>query len=188
MSPPPSPGAPTDRNALELAENLLNRGAPVEITRTVDDKTVVDQEATLAAREKQAELSDRFAGWVWEDLDRAREVCRRFNDTFNATVLRSYDDVRLSLPGLNKDITLFWWQYPAIARMIYEPTAGLGHDMGLGKTLEQIIGVMEQKRLGLIRKPVFVVKNHLLEQFRDEFLWAYPQATGHVRGQRRPER
>ena len=165
------------RNALDLAENLLNRGAPVEITYTTEDhKTVVDQEATLAAREKQTELSDRFAGWVWEDLDRAREVCRRFNDTFNATVLRSYDDVRLSLPGLNKDINLFWWQYPAIARMIYEPTAGLGHDMGLGKTLEQIIGVMEQKRLGLIRKPVFVVKNHLLEQFRDEFLWAYPQA------------
>ena len=60
--------------------------------------------------------------------------------------------------------------------MIYEPTAGLFHDMGAGKTLEQIIGVMEQKRLGLIRKPVICVKNHLLDQFRDEFLWAYPQA------------
>ena len=166
-----------DRNALDLAENALNRGSPVEITRRrADGTTYADQEATMAARAKQAELSDRFAGWVWEDLERAAGVCRRYNDTFNGRVLRSYDDARLSLPGVNKDIDLYWWQNPAIARMIYEPTALLGHDMGLGKTLEQIIGVMEQKRLGLIRKPVFVVKNHLLEQFRDEFLWAYPQA------------
>ena len=166
-----------DRDALSLAENALNRGSPVEITRSrADGTTYVDQEATMAARAKQAELSDRFAGWVWEDLERAAGVCRRYNDTFNGRVLRSYDDARLSLPGVNKDIDLYWWQKSAIARMIYEPTALLGHDMGLGKTLEQIIGVMEQKRLGLIRKPVFVVKNHLLEQFADEFLWAYPQA------------
>ena len=105
-----------------------------------------------------------------------REICRRYNDAFNAIVLRSYDDVQLSLPGVNRDIKPFWWQKAAIARMIYEPTAGLFHDMGAGKTLEQIIGVMEQKRLGLIRKPVICVKNHLLDQFRDEFLWAYPQA------------
>ena len=103
-------------------------------------------------------------------------VCRRYNDAFNAIVLRSYDDVQLSLPGVNRDIVLHWWQKAAIARMIYEPTAGLFHDMGAGKTLEQIIGVMEQRRLGLIRKPVICVKNHLLDQFRDEFLWAYPQA------------
>ena len=139
-------------------------------------ETWTDEEATAAAREKQAELSDRFAGWVWEDLDRASEICRRYNDAFNAIVLRTYDDVQLSLPGVNRDIDLFWWQKAAIARMIYEPTAGLFHDMGAGKTLEQIIGVMEQKRLGLIRKPVICVKNHLLDQFRDEFLWAYPQA------------
>ena len=166
-----------DRDALALAEHLLNRRGPVEITRTDSDgRTWTDEEATQAAREKQAELSDRFAGWAWEDLDRAGEICRRYNDTFNAIVLRSYDEVQLSLPGVNRDISLYWWQKAAIARMIYEPTAGLFHDMGAGKTLEQIIGVMEQKRLGLIRKPVICVKNHLLDQFRDEFLWAYPQA------------
>ena len=166
-----------DRDALSLAAHILNRKGPVEVTRKSADGTVwTDEEATAAAREKQAELSDRFAGWVWEDLDRASEICRRYNDAFNAIVLRSYDDVQLSLPGVNRDIRLFWWQKAAIARMIYEPTAGLFHDMGAGKTLEQIIGVMEQKRLGLIRKPVICVKNHLLDQFRDEFLWAYPQA------------
>ncbi len=166
-----------DRDALSLAAHILNRKGPVEVTRKSADGTVwTDEEATAAAREKQAELSDRFAGWVWEDLDRASEICRRYNDAFNAIVLRSYDDVQLSLPGVNRDIKLFWWQKAAIARMIYEPTAGLFHDMGAGKTLEQIIGVMEQKRLGLIRKPVICVKNHLLDQFRDEFLWAYPQA------------
>ena len=150
---------------------------PVEVTRKdAEGRTWTDEEATAAAREKQAELSDRFAGWAWEDLDRAGEICRRYNDAFNSIVLRSYDEVQLSLPGVNRDIYLFWWQKAAIARMIYEPTAGLFHDMGAGKTLEQIIGVMEQKRLGLIRKPVICVKNHLLDQFRDEFLWAYPQA------------
>ena len=166
-----------DRDALSLAEHLLNRGGPIEVTRRPPTgRPGRTRRPPLAAREKQAELSDRFAGWVWEDLDRAGEVCRRYNDTFNAIVLRSYDDVQLSLPGVNRDISLFWWQKAAIARMIYEPTAGLFHDMGAGKTLEQIIGVMEQKRLGLIRKPVICVKNHLLDQFRDEFLWAYPQA------------
>ena len=166
-----------DRDALSLAEHLLNRKGPVEVTRKdAEGRTWTDEEATAAAREKQAELSDRFAGWAWEDLGRAGEICRRYNDAFNAIVLRSYDEVRLSLPGVNRDISLFWWQKAAIARMIYEPTAGLFHDMGAGKTLEQIIGVMEQKRLGLIRKPVICVKNHLLDQFRDEFLWAYPQA------------
>jgi N12 class adenine-specific DNA methylase/superfamily I DNA/RNA helicase len=166
-----------DRDALALTAHILNRKGPVEVTRKdADGETWTDQEATAAAREKQAELSDRFAGWVWEDLDRAIEVCRRYNEAFNAIVLRSYDDVQLSLPGVNQDIKPFWWQKAAIARMIYEPTAGLFHDMGAGKTLEQIIGVMEQKRLALIRKPVICVKNHLLDQFRDEFLWAYPQA------------
>ena len=166
-----------DRSAQALAEHLLNRRGPVEVTRTDSEgRTWTDEEATQAAREKQAELSDRFAGWAWEDLDRAGEICRRYNDAFNSIVLRSYDEVQLSLPGVNRDISLYWWQKAAIARMIYEPTAGLFHDMGAGKTLEQIIGVMEQKRLGLIRKPVICVKNHLLDQFRDEFLWAYPQA------------
>jgi len=166
-----------DRDAMSLAEHILNRKGPVEVKRKDSEgKTWTDEEATAAAREKQAELSDRFAGWAWEDLDRATEICRRYNDAFNSIVLRSYDDVILSLPGVNREIKPFWWQKAAIARMIYEPTAGLFHDMGAGKTLEQIIGVMEQKRLGLIRKPVICVKNHLLDQFRDEFLWAYPQA------------
>jgi N12 class adenine-specific DNA methylase/predicted ABC-type ATPase len=166
-----------DRDAYELAEHLLNRRAPIEIKRTnTDGKTWTDEEATEAAREKQAELSDRFAGWAWEDLDRAAAICDRYNQTCNAIVLRSYDDVELSLPGVNRDITLKWWQKAAVARMIYEPTAGLFHDMGAGKTLELIIGVMEQKRLGLIRKPVLCIKNHLLEQFETEFMWAYPQA------------
>jgi N12 class adenine-specific DNA methylase len=181
-----------DRDAMSLAEHILNRGGPVRVTRKDSEgKTWTDEEATAAARGKQAELSDRFAGWVWEDLDRAGEICRRYNDAFNSIVLRSYDDVILSLPGVNREIEPFWWQKAAIARMIYEPTAGLFHDMGAGKTLEQIIGVMEQKRLGLIRKPVICVKNHLLDQFRDEFLWAYPQArvlcadTGDLQGEGR---
>ncbi|MDQ2875672.1 MAG: hypothetical protein M3Y33_13120, partial [Actinomycetota bacterium] len=166
-----------DRNGLYLAQHLLNRRGPVVVTREdAEGRKWTDEEATQAAQGKQDELSDRFAGWAWENLDRATAMCRRYNDAFNSIVLRSYDEVQLSLPGVNRDIKLFWWQRAAIARMIYEPTAGLFHDMGAGKTLEQIIGVMEQKRLGLIRKPVICVKNHLLDQFREEFLWAYPQA------------
>lgn len=159
-----------------LAQHLLNQ-SPIRITKkTIDDKIVLDEEATEAAQDKAEELNERFGAWVWEDLDRAERLTRTYNDRFNAIVLRSYDDVELSTPGLNRDIRLHWWQKAAVARMINEEAVGLFHDMGAGKTLEAIVGVMELRRLGLVRKPVICVKNHMLEQVRDEFMWAYPEA------------
>lgn len=163
-------------SATYLAERLLNQSA-IKITKRISkDTVVVDDEATEAAQAKAQELNERFGEWIWEDLDRGELIARRYNDRFNAIVLRSYDDVRLSLPGLNRNIRLHWWQKAAVARMIAEPAVGLFHEMGAGKTLEQIIGMMELKRLGLINKPVWCVKNHMLDQARDEFLWAYPSA------------
>ncbi|GAA2148758.1 hypothetical protein [Actinomadura napierensis] len=165
-----------DANATYLAGRLLNQKA-IKITKKIDEETtVVDAEATEAAQEKAQELNERFGEWIWEDLDRGALIVRRYNDRFNSLVLRSYDDVQLSLPGLNRNISLRWWQKAAVARMIHEPATGLFHDMGAGKTLEQIIGMMELRRLGLINKPVMCVKNHMLDQVRDEFLWAYPSA------------
>src|SRR5690606_26416566 len=149
--------------AVFLAEHLLNQRA-IKVHKKVDKATVLDEEATEAAQSKAEELNERFGEWIWEDLDRAEKIVRRYNDTFNSIVLRSYDDVELSLPGLNRNIRLHWWQKAAVARMIAEPAVGLFHDMGAGKTLEQIIGMMELRRLGLINKPVMCVKNHMLEQ------------------------
>ncbi|MEU9019216.1 hypothetical protein [Actinomadura sp. NPDC048394] len=165
-----------DANATYLASRLLNQKA-IKILREVGEgKKVVDAEATEAAQEKALELNERFGEWIWEDLDRGALIARRYNDRFNAIVLRSYDDAQLSLPGFNRNISLKWWQKAAVARMINEPSVLLAHEMGAGKTLEQIIGMMELRRLGLINKPVMCVKNHILDQVRDEFMWAYPSA------------
>jgi hypothetical protein len=134
----------TKAPAQGLAEHLLNRRGPVEVTWTdAEGRAHVDEEATQAAREKQAELSDRFAGWAWEDLGRAAEICRRYNEAFNSIVLRSYDEAQLSLPGVNRDISLYWWQKAAIARMICEPTAGLFHDMGAGMIRTVSFGIWD---------------------------------------------
>ena len=149
-----------------------------DVFRDLDgsERSVLNLDATLAAQEKAAQLTERFAEWAWEDPDRAASLARAYNETFNNLVLRSYDDARLSLPGLALTFRPHQHQAAAVARMIHEPAVLLAHDVGAGKTAEMIMGVTELRRLGLVRKPAVVVPNHMLEQFSREWLQLYPQA------------
>ncbi|MEV0287875.1 helicase-related protein [Kribbella sp. NPDC050820] len=162
-----------------LAQQVL-RQATVRVVDVIDDhgdkREVFNPVETEAAQEKANQLNERFGEWVWEDPARADRLARVYNDTFNAIVLRSYDTDHLSLPGLVESFEPRPHQLAAVARMIAEPTVGLFHEVGAGKTAEMVIGVTELRRLGLVRKPAIVVPNHMLEQFQREFLQLYPQA------------
>lgn len=165
--------------APELAQDLLEqRQTRVydQIGTGNDKKRVLNLTETAAAHEKATELNARFGEWVWEDHARAAELARTYNDRFNAIVLRSYDTVQLSLPGLAVSFAPRPHQVAAVARIINEPAVLLGHVVGAGKTAEMAMGAMELRRLGLVRKPAIVVPNHMLEQFSREFLRLYPQA------------
>ena len=131
---------------------------------------------TVAAQEKATELAERFSEWVWEDPQRANTLAAEYNNRFNAVVLRSYDNASLCLPGLTVSFQGRPHQLAAVARIIAEPSVGLFHEVGAGKTAEMVIGAMELRRLGMVTKPAIVVPNHMLEQFGREFLQLYPQA------------
>ncbi|MBM9432830.1 hypothetical protein [Flaviflexus equikiangi] len=141
-------------------------------------RRVLNPLETTAAQEKADALQERFAEWVFEDPERARTLVAEYNRRFNSIVLRDYTDAGeyLSLPGLAENFTPRPHQRSAVARMIAEPSAGLFHEVGAGKTAEMIMGVMEMRRMGLIDKPVLVIPNHMLEQFSREWLQIYPQA------------
>lgn len=168
------------KSAYELAEMLL-LGRAIKVYRKVDgpdgkEKQVLDPEATEAAQDKAREIGDRFSDWVWRDVDRAQELIRYYNDHFNNTVAPNYAGMDLSLPGYS-GFPLRDHQRAAIGRMIFEPSVGLVHDVGAGKTLEIIVGVMERRRRGLSTKPVVVVRNDaLVDQFEREWRQAYPNA------------
>ncbi|MGH3190580.1 MAG: hypothetical protein ACRDOL_25605, partial [Streptosporangiaceae bacterium] len=168
----------TDRlSAQELIERLLTGTAEnIRLTYKVKDHSVYDAAATEAAKQKARDIADRFAAWVWEDPGRAGDLCQAYNAAWNAQVPVNFDKVQLILPGLSKTLALHPHQPAAIARVIYQGSAGLVHDTGAGKTLEAIIGVHERRRLGLSHKPCFVVQRHKLSDFRDEYLRAYPGA------------
>lgn len=142
----------------------------------VETLNVVDTEA---AQEKAQQLSERFSSWVWEDPDRAERLQAEYNRRFNSVVLRDYtgEGAAMALPGLVKTFTPRPHQRGAVARMLNEPSVGLFHEVGAGKTAEMIMGAMELKRLGMVQKPLVVVPNHMLEQFSREWLQLYPQAT-----------
>lgn len=141
-------------------------------------RRVLNPLETTAAQEKADALQERFSEWVFEDPERAHTLVTEYNRRFNSIVLRDYTDAGeyLSLPGLAENFTPRPHQRSAVARMIAEPSAGLFHEVGAGKTAEMIIGVMEMRRMGLIDKPVLVIPNHMLEQFSREWLQIYPQA------------
>jgi N12 class adenine-specific DNA methylase len=168
-----------------LAQAILEQRR-VEVRDTIrtpdGERRVLNVEDTLAAQEKAAELGERFAEWAWQDPDRATDLARTYNERFNNLVLRSYDDAKLSLPGLSEAFRPRPHQTAAVARMIHEPSVGLFHEVGAGKTAEMIMGVAELRRLGLVRKPAVVVPNHMLEQFAREWLQLYPQARVLVAG------
>lgn len=167
------------RSAGELFEAILNQ-KPIRVTtKDADGRAVLDGVATEAAREKADKLIDRFAAWTWEDPQRAARLADEYNKRFNSIVLRDYsiEGDRLTLPGLSAALTARPHQKAAVARMISEPSVGLFHEVGAGKTGEMVMGAMELKRLGMATKPVVVVPNHMLEQFSREWIQWYPRAT-----------
>nr|AXV46528.1 helicase [Arthrobacter sp.] len=141
-------------------------------------RRIVNPTETTAAQEKAQMIQERFSEWVWEDSARTVALTDEYNRRFNSLVLRDYDleGQRLTFPGLVKDWVPRPHQRAAVARMISEPSVGLFHEVGAGKTAEMAMGAMELRRLGMTNKPAVVVPNHMLDQFSREWLQIYPQA------------
>jgi N12 class adenine-specific DNA methylase len=173
-------------HASDLIEDALNLRTPTVYDTLADGTKVVNQEQTIAAREAQQNLKDRFARWVWEDPERAERLARLYNDTFNTIRLRTFNGSHLTFPGMNRvglrlgDLDPH--QKNAVWRNLQCATSLIGHCVGAGKTATITATCMEQKRLGLRRKPMIVVPNHLVEQWGAAFLALYPQANIFVAG------
>ncbi|MET3135114.1 N12 class adenine-specific DNA methylase [Oxalobacteraceae bacterium GrIS 1.11] len=165
------------RSPSELLEAALN-SRPVKIVgKDANQKSVTDVAATTAANEALKKIKDKFRGWVWTDTERASELVESYNKRFNNIAPRRFDGSHLTLPGVSLRYTLHPHQLRAIWRMIQTGNTYLAHAVGAGKTIEMIAAGMEQKRLGLIKKPIYVVPNHMLEQFSNEFMELYPLAN-----------
>jgi N12 class adenine-specific DNA methylase len=178
-------GTPRVR-AAELIEDALNGRTPTVYDQLDKDTRVINQQETLAAREKQQQLKDRFSEWIWQDGERAHRLARHYNDTFNNLRLRTYDGSHLTFPGMNKQILrsgdLDKHQRDAVWRTLQSDSTLLAHCVGAGKTWEITASAMEMRRLGLATKPMIVVPNHLVEQWGAAFLQLYPQANIFVAG------
>ena len=167
--------------AAQIAKAAIEQ-RPIQVTDEIDDgervRRVVNPTETTAAQEKAQAMQERFAEWCWEQPDRSARLLAEYNRRFNSLVLRDYTTAgtELTLPGLTRTFTPQPHQRAAVARIIAEPAVGLFHCVGAGKTAEMAIGVMELRRLGLVRKPCVVVPNHMLEQFSREWLALYPAA------------
>ena len=163
------------RCALTLLEAALNQQPPT-ITKTVDERTVVDAQATFAAREKWQAIRDEFRMWVYRDDARRDRLLRIYNDTFNQLVPRVFDGRHLRLPGMSRVVTPYEHQLSAIWRILVTGNTLLAHCVGAGKTLTMAAASMELRRLGKARKPCHVVPNNCLSQYSGEFVRLYPQA------------
>ena len=171
-----------DRPAHDLFRSLL-RGSTIEVRRNALDSdgskySYIDSEATEAAREKAEAIIERFSEWVWEDPERATRLHADYNRLFNSYVARDYtpEAERLELPGLVADFIPHEHQRTAVARMVAEPSVGLFHQVGAGKTAAMVMGLTEMKRRGLVSKPMIIVPGHMLEQFTREWKLLYPNA------------
>ena len=168
-------------NAYEIIEDTLNL-KDVRIFDYVYDadgrKTaVLNKKETAIAQSKQELIKDAFAEWIWKDPDRREAICKTYNILFNSNRPREYDGSHISFSGMNPEITLRKHQVNAIARILYGGNTLLAHVVGAGKTFEMVAAAMESKRLGLCQKSLFVVPNHLTEQWATEFLQLYPAAN-----------
>jgi N12 class adenine-specific DNA methylase/phospholipid N-methyltransferase len=173
----------TDRyTALELIEDALNLKTPTVYDLDADKKPVVNAQATEAAREKQERIKENFKEWVWSDDSRRERLCRLYNDTFNHTRVRTFNGDHLTLPGASGAIQLHGHQKAGVWRILQTPNTLLAHVVGAGKTFTMVAAAMELKRLGLARKPMFSVPNHMLGQFSTELLTLYPGANILVAG------
>src|SRR6266704_745997 len=140
------------------------------------EERVVNQEATMAAREKQKLIKERFRSWVFTDPDRTERLVRLYNDIYNNLRPRLFDGAHLDFPGMNETIRLRSHQKDAIWRSMSSGNTLLAHAVGAGKTFIMAATGMKMKQAGLIKKPMYVVPNHLLEQFGREFMHLYPNA------------
>jgi N12 class adenine-specific DNA methylase len=166
---------------LELIEETLNLKTPT-VYDYVDKKPVVNAQATEAAREKQERIKERFKEWIWSDDERRGRLVRLYNDTFNHSRLRTFNGEHLTLPGASAAVQLHNHQKSGVWRILQTPNTLLGHVVGAGKTYTMVAAAMELKRLGLGRKPLFAVPNHMLGQFSSELLMLYPGANILVAG------
>ena len=144
---------------------------------TEDEKSVIDKKQTAIAQAKQDEIRMKFEEWIFKDPDRREELVKLYNEKFNSIRNREYDGSHLKFYGMNPEIKLRPHQLNAIARILYKGNTLLAHEVGAGKTFEMVASSMESKRLGLCNKSLFVVPNHLIEQFSNEFLQLYPSAN-----------
>ena len=168
-------------NAYKILENTLNL-RDVRIYDKIEDadgteRRVLNVKETTLAQQKQQVIKDAFRDWLWKDPKRRETLVAKYNELFNSTRLREYDGSHLTFPGMNPEIELREHQRNAIARILYGGNTLLAHEVGAGKTFTMAAAAMEAKRLGLCRKPMFAVPNHLTEQWASEFLRLYPSAN-----------
>ncbi|MFQ7321527.1 MAG: SNF2-related protein [Faecalibacterium sp.] len=167
-------------NAYKILEETLNL-KDIRIYDTIEDadgkpKRVLNKRETTLAQQKQQSIKDAFANWVWQDPQRRNALVKQYNELFNSTRPREYNGKHLHFVGMNPEITLREHQRNAIAHVLYGGNTLLAHEVGAGKTFEMAASAMEAKRLGLCQKSLFVVPNHLTEQWASEFLHLYPNA------------
>ena len=166
-------------NAYKILEDTLNlRDSRVYDTIEEDgkEKRVLNQNETTLAQQKQQAIKDAFAGWVWKDPQRRALLVKKYNELFNSTRPREYDGSHIHFVGMNPEINLREHQRNAVAHVLYGYNTLLAHEVGAGKSFEMAASAMELKRLGLCQKSLFVVPNHLTEQWASEFLCLYPHA------------
>ena len=168
-------------NALKIIEDTLNL-RDVRIFDYVENEkgnrvAVLNHKETTIAQQKQEAIKAAFADWIWKDPTRREKLTRLYNDKFNSIRTREYDGSHIVFSGMNPEIQLRQHQKNAVARIMYGGNSLLGHVVGAGKTWTMAAAAMESKRLGLCNKPMFVVPNHLTEQWASEFLQLYPAAN-----------
>ena len=168
-------------NAYKILEDSLNL-RDVRIYDTVEDadgkeRRVLNAKETTLAAQKQQAIRDAFRDWIWKDPERRQALVYRYNEEMNSTRPREYDGSHITFSGMNPAITLREHQKSAIAHVLYGGNTLLAHEVGAGKTFEMVAAAMEAKRLGLCQKSLFVVPNHLTEQWASEFLRLYPSAN-----------
>ena len=168
-------------NAYKIIEQTLNL-KDVKIFDTIIDEEgrkqrVLNKKETAIAQAKQDSIKQAFLDWVWQDPERREQLTRLYNDRFNSIRPREYDGSHLNFVGMNPEIKLRPHQVNAIAHVLYGNNVLLAHEVGAGKTFEMVASAMESKRLGLCNKSLFVVPNHIIEQFASEFLQLYPSAN-----------
>ena len=168
-------------NAYKILEDTLNL-RDVRIYDTIEDadgreKRVLNSKETTLAQQKQQAIKDAFQEWIWKDPTRRHDLVQKYNELFNSTRPREYNGQHITFSGMNPEIQLREHQLNAVAHILYGGNTLLAHEVGAGKTFEMVAAAMESKRLGLCHKPMFVVPNHLIEQWASEFLRLYPSAN-----------